>query len=135
MGGGLTILPALALLVGAGLLGACSAPGPGETPPEPGDGATTSSSDPSGPGRYAEYVTFAREDVHERFGHPLETITVLGVEPVVWTDSSLGCPRTGRTYEPGEVDGYRIVLGWEDLRFEYHGADGSIPFHCMFLDG
>jgi hypothetical protein len=60
---------------------------------------------------------------------------VLGVESVVWRDSSLGCPRNDRTYDQGDVPGYRIGLQWQDVEHSYHGRDGGDPFLCQKLDG
>ena len=128
-------LPAL-MLVSLGVLGACSSTAPGVRTPDPDDAATTSASTPSPVlEEYAAAVAFARQEVHDRFGHPVEEIELVSAEPVRWPDSSLGCPRTEETYEPGPVEGYRLVLRWEDVRFDYHGKAGTLPFHCMFLDG
>lgn len=139
--GALPLVSALALVLGTGVLSACTAPGPAPDEPDPGPTAAPTAAPTTAPPTTAPSAAFeqeiaaARAEVHERFGHPLAEIELVSAERVQWRDDSLGCPRTDRTYAPGPVDGYRLVLRWRDVTFDYHGAAGQLPFHCMRLDG
>jgi hypothetical protein len=146
MNGRRRALGRLRLGVGLLLLTACTTAGPGSSPASSGtsesssapastDAASTGAVSTGESGAYAVEIAFAREEVHDRFGHPLEDIDLVLVERVIWPDASLGCPRPERTYDPEDIAGYRIVLRWDSVEFSYHGADGSLPVHCMFLDG
>ncbi len=42
-----------------------------------------------------------------------------------WTDTSLGCPQAGQTYNPGDITGYAITLKVKDqndqeVKYIYH---------------
>jgi hypothetical protein len=49
-----------------------------------------------------------------------DAVEVLSVEPVTWSDTSLGCPREGMAYAQVLTTGYRIVLEAEGQRYELH---------------
>lgn len=58
-------------------------------------------------------------------------IKILSSEQTQWSDSSLGCGETGKSYAQVIVPGYRIVLEAKDKKFEYHtNADGSQVILC-----
>jgi hypothetical protein len=80
-------------------------------------------------------VAFARQQVADRFGHPVEDIHVVTVEKITWPSTALGCPDHEQTYDQTPVAGYRIVLRWDTVEFHFHGRDDEPdPFQCEFLD-
>jgi len=104
------------------------------TGPAPGTTTSAAAASPTTASCPDQRVEAARAYLVERFGYDPDDVVVLGVESVVWPDAALGCPVTGQSYEPGPVTGYRIVLGWRDVEFRFHGADGEPPFPCEYLD-
>jgi hypothetical protein len=100
------------------------------TAPTPAIGAT-----PSGTLVVAVgHIDAARADLADRFDFDPATISVERVDAVTWPDGALGCPLEGQSYSPEPVAGYRIVLRVGELQFQYHGAAGSDPALCEFLD-
>ncbi len=79
-------------------------------------------------------VSQARQDLSNTRGYPLSEIFLISHEEVTWPNSALGCPRAGQMYAQVLTPGYRIVLGWKDLKYTYHGATGRPPFRCQFLE-
>jgi hypothetical protein len=56
----------------------------------------------------------------EALNIPAEDITVAGLEPVEWADSSLGCPRPGNVYLPVVTPGYALRLFHDGKTYEVH---------------
>ncbi len=56
-----------------------------------------------------------------------DAITVVSVEAVDWSDSSIGCPKPGMNYLQVITPGYRIVLEWNGEHYNYH-TNGSTAF-------
>lgn len=56
-----------------------------------------------------------------------EEVNVVGVEEVLWPDSSLGCPQPGQSYLPVVTPGYRVILAVADEQAEYHTDDTASP--------
>jgi hypothetical protein len=80
-------------------------------------------------------VELARADAARRTGHPAAEFRLVRIESVTWRDAALGCPQYERTYDEGDVPGYRIELQWQDVTYHYHGRTGADPFLCQKLDG
>ncbi|SDK43074.1 hypothetical protein [Microbulbifer yueqingensis] len=57
-----------------------------------------------------------------------DRLAVVDLEAKTWTDSSLGCPKPGRRYLPGVVEGYlvTVVHGGERLRVHLGGGRGLV---------
>ena len=68
----------------------------------------------------AEFVALARRRVQTAVEVDSDEISLVSVRAYRWTDTSLGCPLAGNTYESAEVDGYRIVLETSDETFIFH---------------
>ena len=66
----------------------------------------------------------------EELGIPVDEITVVLAEPVLWNDGSLGCPEPGMSYTQALVPGYRVLLEADGDTYAVHGADGREPFVC-----
>ena len=116
-------------------------PTPTSTPtPEPDDSPTPTLPAPASPEpdpipRADERLEAAHQHLAERFGYDPDDVLVISVERVTWPSTAMGCPMHGQDYEQTAIPGYRIVLGWEDLEYHFHGADDADePFLCGFLD-
>ena len=77
----------------------------------------------------AEHIgKLAATDLARRLGIDARQVTVKATRPVVWTDSSLGCPDGSLQYEPAQTKGYVVELEAVRRRFEYHsGPEQLIP--------
>jgi hypothetical protein len=53
------------------------------------------------------------------------------VGPVVWADSSLGCPEPGAMYMQGLQEGMRIRLQVGEQVYQYHSSTTRKPFLCQ----
>jgi hypothetical protein len=65
-------------------------------------------------------VREATEDLVGRIGLASEKIQLVSVEPVQWSDASLGCPQPGMMYAQMITPGYRVVLEAEGQQYTYH---------------
>lgn len=61
-----------------------------------------------------EVATIARSSV--------ESVQVVSVEAVDWSDSSLGCPKGGMMYAQVITPGYKIVLESDGRTYEFHSS-------------
>ena len=57
-------------------------------------------------------------------------VEVLVSERVSWPDGRLGCPETARPYTLEQVEGFRVVLGYESRTYHYHAGSDAVPFLC-----
>ena len=48
---------------------------------------------------------------------------LLVAESVQWPDGSLGCPEPGQMYTQALVNGYRIVIGIADRKYDYRASE------------
>jgi hypothetical protein len=65
-------------------------------------------------------VTLAQQDLARRLDLAPEAIRVVSVEPVEWSDTSLGCPQPGLAYVQVTTPGFRVMLEAEGHMYEYH---------------
>jgi hypothetical protein len=65
-------------------------------------------------------VAAATADLARQQGLPFDTITVQSVEPMDWSDASLGCPQEGFMYAQVITPGYLIILEAQGQTYEYH---------------
>ena len=56
---------------------------------------------------------------------PVADLTVESQEAVTWPDGSLGCPEPGMMYTQALVDGYRVIIGFGDKRYDFRGSGNS----------
>jgi hypothetical protein len=59
-----------------------------------------------------------------------EAVQVVSVEPVDWSDTSLGCPQPGMFYAQIIVQGYKIVLSADGQQAEYHSDQNGRVVTC-----
>lgn len=67
-----------------------------------------------------ELVTAAVTDLAERTGATPDQITLVSVEFMDWSDSSLGCPQEGFMYAQVITPGYLIILETNGEQYPYH---------------
>lgn len=91
---------------------------------------SSTSDDPSNTVHPNDDVQFAIFDLAERVGRDQSEISVVSVEEVEWSDTSLGCPDPKKAYTQMLVNGYDIVLEVDGREYHYHGAAGRDPFYC-----
>lgn len=108
-------------------------PRPPATPvpavPSPVPAATPAT--PAGSGEVpATKLAAAVADLARRTGADPAQIVVVSAEAVTWSDGSLGCPQPGMFYPQVLIDGYRLVLEVNGVRYSYHAAADGEFFYC-----
>lgn len=77
-----------------------------------------------------QLIERAREDLAQRLSVSVTQINLVEATEVVWSDSSLGCPRPGLLYMDVLSPGYLILLIVNGKNYEYHASKGSDIFYC-----
>ena len=73
----------------------------------------------------------ARQAYVEAQALPYIGPAMLAIEPVEWSDASLGCPIPGMVYAQVITPGFRLVFEYQGQRNEYHtDRDGSSVVAC-----
>lgn len=122
-------------LLGSGCSGGAADPAPAAPTRAEGQPHAAATATPARLAHQDERVAAARAHAVVRFGYDPDELTVVSVEQVTWPSAAIGCPHHESSYSPTAVPGYRIVLGWNDVRLRYHGVDGDrAPKLCEFLD-
>lgn len=103
-----------------------STPTPQPTPTPEG----TPISQPTLPPEAEQPVRLAKEDLARKLGIPVEQVKVVKVEAVEWSDTSLGCPESGKMYAQVITPGYRVTLEAAGITYEYHTDKGSNVVEC-----
>jgi hypothetical protein len=68
----------------------------------------------------AELVTLAQRRIAQELDLPVRRVRLVEVIPVIWQDSSLGCPQPGQEYTSVNVDGYRIIIAAGSEEYIFH---------------
>ncbi len=71
----------------------------------------------------------AINDLAIRQSIDIDTIEVINIMVITWTDTSLGCPLPDVEYREQEIIGYRLLLTSDDELYHYH-ADGLQVQFC-----
>ncbi|MFZ1753486.1 MAG: hypothetical protein WBO46_22755 [Caldilineaceae bacterium] len=71
-------------------------------------------------GRPTALIERAKAEVAKLARSSADSVQVVNVESVDWSDSSLGCPKGGMMYAQVITPGYRIVLASGDQTYEFH---------------
>ena len=74
----------------------------------------------------AEMLALVRRALGADLDLPTRRIQLVDIAPIVWPDSSLGCPVDGQSYEEFTIDGYRIVVAAGGSEYIYHSDFDSI---------
>lgn len=78
----------------------------------------------------SDMLTRMGQDLAQRLGTPTSVFQVLSVQSVVWDDSSLGCPQPGNSYLQAQTPGVRVVFGYQNKTYQYHGAQSGNFVYC-----
>jgi hypothetical protein len=90
---------------------------------------TQSPAQPREPGKH-DMLTNMASDLAQRLGVKVSAIQVMTLQQVVWDDSSLGCPQPGNSYLQAQTPGVRVVLGYQNKPYQYHGSDSGNFVYC-----
>jgi hypothetical protein len=75
-------------------------------------------------------VELARRQLAEQLGIAETDIQVVGVQPVQWRDSSLGCPQPGMHYLMVITPGYQVTLSAKGQQYAVHTDSGQHAVVC-----
>jgi hypothetical protein len=75
-------------------------------------------------------IEMAKKDLAQRLSISVGVISLVEAKPVVWPDSSLGCPQPGMAYLQVPEDGAVIVLQFDGISYEYHNGGSRGLFLC-----
>lgn len=70
------------------------------------------------------------EDLATRLGVKVSQIQVLVVEPVTWSDGSLGCPQPDRAYTAALTPGLRALFQHAGKTYQYHASERGQFLYC-----
>ncbi len=84
---------------------------------------------PADPG-LQDLIDKAIADLAQRLSISATQIKLVDATPVVWSDSSLGCPQPGMAYIQVPEDGLLIRLQVTDQIYPYHSGGFRDPFLC-----
>lgn len=74
----------------------------------------------------AEMAELAQARLGREFDLSSRLVTLISARPMVWADSSLGCPAEGQVYTPAETRGYRLEFEVSSERYVFHTDFESI---------
>jgi hypothetical protein len=72
----------------------------------------------------------SQADLSKRLNIGVDEITIKAVQPVVWPDSSLGCPQPDFAYSQIPANGFIVVLEVAPNQFLYHTDEVSTVVFC-----
>ena len=72
----------------------------------------------------------ALADLVARLGIDPSAVEVLVSERVIWPDGRIGCPEPVRPYTMEQIEGFRVVLGYESRAYHYHAGSDAVPSLC-----
>ena len=110
-------------------------PNPGGSPPatpqpvSPTQGETMIPPTPGTSGMEG-LIEMAKKDLAQRLFVSVDEISLVEAKPVVWPNSSLGCPQPGMAYLQIPEDGALIVLQVAETLYEYHNGGNRGLFLC-----
>jgi hypothetical protein len=65
-------------------------------------------------------VSLVKGHLAQRLNTTAEQIALTEIQPVVWRDAGLGCPKPGVDYIQMETPGYTIFLEANGKTYNYH---------------
>lgn len=104
------------------------------TPTAEGDNIQmTPSLTPPGASGLESLIEKAKEDLAQRLSISVSEISLVEAKPVVWPDSSMGCPQPGMAYLQVPEDGALIILQVKGMLYEYHNGGRRGLFLCEII--
>jgi hypothetical protein len=65
-------------------------------------------------------VDLARQQLADSLSCDPQSVDIVSVEEMEWSDSSLGCPQPGMMYMQVITPGYRVTLEHNGQRYTFH---------------
>ena len=81
-------------------------------------------------GEKEEMIAKVIDDLASRLKISEDQITVISAEAKKWGDTSLGCPEEGMNYAQILTPGYRIILEYNGIQYDYRTGDMGKIFLC-----
>ncbi len=78
-----------------------------------------------------ETVAAAIAHLSEQTGIPPEQITLVSIEAMDWSDTSLGCPQEGYMYAQVITPGYLLLLEAQGQQYKYHTDKATNVVLCQ----
>ena len=75
-------------------------------------------------------VTLVTQHLAQQLAIPVDQIVVSNVQPVIWRDAGLGCPKPGVDYIQVETPGYNILLKAGGEPYAYHTDESKRFVQC-----
>jgi hypothetical protein len=97
------------------------------TSPPPGDDLFPGQEIPEGA---ESVVETAIADLAERLGVGADTVGIIGVQEMTWSDGSLDCPEPGMSYTQALVEGYWILLNGNGRAYDYRATENGFVKLC-----
>lgn len=72
-------------------------------------------------------------DLESRTSGSQTDFELLRAEAVRWSDGALGCPEPGTMYQQVQVDGYRVVIRFQEKEYDYRASDRGFFMICPGL--
>lgn len=95
-----------------------------------GSGAGPSGDADASASAQEQLITAAKTDLASRFGVPTSASTLKSATRMVWSNTSLGCPKRGFMNLEVMTPGFLIVLSYRGRDHEYHSDNKGPPFLC-----
>lgn len=73
-------------------------------------------------------------DLATRLTVDVNQVNILSIEPHIWANTSLGCPRPGKVYAEQTVPGYLLILESNGQEYVYHMDTVSTVILCTEED-
>jgi hypothetical protein len=80
--------------------------------------------------QHAPVVGLARQQLADSLSCDPQSVDVVSVEEMEWSDSSLGCPQPGMMYMQMITPGYRVTLEHNGQRYTFHTDHGRRAIRC-----
>lgn len=77
-----------------------------------------------------DQIALSTQDLAQRQGKDVSSITLVVARQVIWRSGALGCSGPGMSYTQELVPGVLIVLQAGDENFGYHARSDGVPFYC-----
>jgi hypothetical protein len=77
-----------------------------------------------------EAILIVKTDLSNQLNIDMDQITLLRAVEIIWPDTSLGCPESGKGYAQVLTPGYLIQLEAGGVVYEYHADTKNTLYRC-----
>lgn len=88
--------------------------------PAPVVSPSTSSPSTNLAGNLPRPIELAKQDLAAIVNTDSSKINVISMDKNDWPDASLGCPKEGMMYAQVVTSGYKVILAYSQVQYEYH---------------